>query len=808
MPKTDNLIPFPLNKLHRQFILLFLCFLEFSAAAILILRIAPDPKNAVLFGYSLSRLVLFSLAIVPAGWLLALIGLADYRVRWLQRVESILQKRPLYCGLFLFSLTLLGMVIWLLPIEMLGKYGLIFERGRPLLLVLSFFPAQFSLNWHIRLTRITELPLWRPTLVFLGILLAVSGLILSTGLGITPEQYQHWDAAGIPLTSLQLCVLFLCGVLLFGLLELIKPCLFTRYAGILDGLIILALFVGAILLWMSTPFSDSYSYQSTRPAAPYFQAYPASDAIRYDSVALSVSKGFGLEAFTDKPLYIVFLALLHVFAGYDYNLLAWMQTVFLALMVPLLYLFGRSFHGRLFGLLLAGIVLLRLQNGILLSNVLIYNITPRQFMTEVPTMLGIIVSASALFFWMTSSGKCNWWAFVTGAALGAVSLIRLNPFLLILATPIFLFIALFRSKKVWLIQCVFFFLGWALLVGPWLVTGRDQAGTMYYFGKLQFLNIGNRHGFVPPIGNEMVFDRFHNYNLRPVYAGLALPDIDIQTMPGYVMNHGLHNFVGSFLTLPDSLRPDDQLLSVLMKRPYWSEGRDLVAPMQIPFLIINLGLVACGLGWSWKRWRWAGLGPLFVFSVYSLANGFARTSGSRFIVPIDWVAGFYFALGLVCTFQIFPKAFRQLLQAEPEDVVVEQNVVRKASNWPYVMGCVVIVCVASLIPAAQTLIPSSKELCSPVDSTVLQAALPTGQASATFITGEVLYPTVIDKNLSFALLSCRRVLSFSIDDFSARPAVGQRIIMGIVSDSDPRPLLLAIPGKQGQPPQVLWRAGQ
>ena len=64
------------------------------------------------------------------------------------------------------------------------------------------------------------------------------------------------------------------------------------------------------------------------------------------------------------------------------------------------------------------------------------------------------------------------------------------------------------------------------------------------------------------------------------------------------------------------------------------------------FLILNLLLIALGIGVGWKSARFSGLVPLGVFLFYNLANAFARTSGGRYLVPIDWIVLFYFALGL------------------------------------------------------------------------------------------------------------------------------------------------------------------
>jgi hypothetical protein len=785
----------------------FLGCLEFGAAAVLILQFSPDPKNAVFFGYSLLRLAL----VLPAGalalWLLALTSLASYRARVWLNLESNLQKAPLFWGMVVFSLALLAFIILTIPLEGLGIYGDYFERARPLLFVFCLYPAQFSLVWLIKRDwRINWVSL-RPEFISLAALFALGGLIIFSGLGITPEQ-DHWNVAGNPITSLQMLSILLTGVLVFGIFRLIKPQLFPRSGKYVDVLIILALFVAAVYLWNKIPFL--HNEFSARPAAPSFQSFPASDARTHDLGALGVLNGSGIlfRTYTDKPLYMVFLAGLHLFSGYDYNLLSFLQTCFLALMVPFLYVLGKSFHSRLFGFVLAGIVLVRQQNAIALSNLLNFNATPTQLLTEVPTLLGLIVFTYALFEWTRRPGKGSRRAFLVGGILGSVSLIRLNPFLLIPAVPIFLFLILRRRKKEWFQQSVLFLLGCAVLIAPWVMTGTDQSGRSFFIHKF-FDVINVRYGpgsaLPPGIAPELSLGAERQPTLS---AGLALTPIDIHSFPGFVINHTLHNFVGSFLTLPDSLRPTDQQLDILMERPPWSLGKDQVAPRQIPFMLVNLGLLAIGLGWSWKSWKWAGLSPLLVFVVYSLSLGLGRTSGSRYLVPMDWVVGFYFALGLICLLQLLPRPLRHALEAEPGMEFPPQPAAKKPA-W-LVNGAILLVfCVAALVPAAQKIIPPPEALCQAVNPNVLfETPLSSNLApGGRMVYGEILYPEIKKDRLSFGLLTCKKAFSFNITGFHGKLDLGQRVIVGLSGDGRyPRLESIILPPGLENPAQVLWLA--
>jgi hypothetical protein len=786
--------------------LLFLGFLEFGVAAFLILQVEPDQKNAAFLGYSFSRLILFLFTSALALWLLALTILPGYHEQISRRLDFIFQKQPIICGYVLLSLLFLSLIIFAVPFEFLEKYGLYFQRIRPLLFFSCLFPVQLSLNW-IKNSQALNKNFLRLLFICLCTLLAIGGFLFFSGLGLTPEQ-DHWDIGGNPLTSLQLLVILLTGVLIFGFFRIVP---FARKGKYLDVIIMLFLFALAVLFWQET--KAPHNEFSTRPDPPYFQVFPESDAQIHDTGALAILNGGGIffKRYTDKPLYMVFLALLHIFAGYDYNLLTFLHVSFFALMVPILYLLGISFHSRFFGFVLAGIVLVRQQNAILLSNVFNFNALPSQFMTEVPTLLGLIVSACVLFYWLRTPHLGEWRAFIAGGVLGAVSLIRLNPFLLIPTVPVYLFFVLHGYKKAWLSQSIFFMLGCALLILPWAVTGVDQSGRSFFLIKFQDV-INVRYGPSSSLPSNLagsLIPGTHSTSTQPAVssmllsAGPSILPINIHTFPGFVVNHTLHNWVTSFLTLPDSIQPNDQKLAVLVERSYWKLGKEEITLFQIPFILLNLCLLAIGFAWSWKRWKWAGLAPLFVFVVYSLSLGFARTSGSRYIVPIDWIIDFYYVLGVICLSQPLPQLLRQTLQVEPSDNVVSQAVNAKPS-WMTIGAVVIIFCVASFIPAAQLLIPPREALCQSVDASTIKF-IDGAKPDAFFVYGEILYPDAQKDHFAFTLLTCQKTFSFGVSGFQGRLEVGQRIIAALSGDSrHPHLQVIALPPDGNIPAKIIW----
>jgi hypothetical protein len=295
--------------------------------------------------------------------------------------------------------------------------------------------------------------------------------------------------------------------------------------------------------------------------------------------------------------------------------------------------------------------------------------------------------------------------------------------------------------------------------------------------------------------------------LTPLHAGFDIPPISIHTFPGFVINHTLHNFVGAFLTLPDSIQVVDQNLDLLVKRPSWSAGLELVAPAQIPFILLNLIWLALGLGWAWKRWRWAGLTPLFVLIIYSLSLGFGRTSNSRYIVPIDWVVNFYFVLGLLRLIQLVPEAFRRMLEVEPVDVFGKKITSVHTNKWIQLGGVALVICLAILVPAVQKLIPPQAPMCQSGNKDSLVPVLLEQGAPKQFdlVYGEILYPAIKKDHLSFVLLTCDQYIPFEVDGFYGKPAGGQQILAGLsYNGSEPNLMFIALSPAEGEYPKIIW----
>ncbi len=164
-------------------------------------------------------------------------------------------------------------------------------------------------------------------------------------------------------------------------------------------------------------------------------------------------------------------------------------------------------------------------------------------------------------------------------------------------------------------------------------------------------------------------------------ASLALPSVsaggkndEIKPIPVFVTIHFLHNVITSVFIFPSTFEFHDLRHTLKYGAPFWeSYWNGSLTFGQGFFLILNLLLIALGMGAAWKSARLSGLVPLGIFIAYNFSNAFARTSGGRYLVPMDWIVLLYFALGL---FQII--LWGMILFGFKEDVVQNEM---KSVSW-------------------------------------------------------------------------------------------------------------------------------
>ena len=137
-----------------------------------------------------------------------------------------------------------------------------------------------------------------------------------------------------------------------------------------------------------------------------------------------------------------------------------------------------------------------------------------------------------------------------------------------------------------------------------------------------------------------------------------------------IINHGLHNLISSIMTLPMELSFQD------LEHLYTQEGDGLWRDdfqgdyslrqwIAIAFWII-LGSVTIGL--LIKTHGLAGFSIIYFWVVYAFSIGFSRSSGGRYIVPINWIPMLLLAL---CCSLIFSRG----------KIIIDESIPGKLPVW-------------------------------------------------------------------------------------------------------------------------------
>jgi hypothetical protein len=612
--------------------------------------IPSDSKNNLFLGFSASRLGMMIGVLIVAG-VLAFFTYRCFREESFSNYISrnLLQRNEIYLPIFVFA-SILGIVGWIglmLPAyRILPEYLAYYERLYPLILWGALLGVQtvillplirYGSNWHELKTQSSVL---LASLLFAVIFLLIGLFSVITGIGIKPDP-AGWVHPGIPLTGMQLFLVMTTGAFL-AILSQYLPGKFLQSArrtlfgmGWFDGLICLILWIAAVVLWLQAPLAAGYF--DPAPAPPNNEIYPYSDSATYDQIARGIllGNGFANGRVVPRPLYILFLAVLHAIGGNSYNSVVALQVVVLAVFPVLLYLMGEKYQGRILGLLAAALGILREINSIAATPYVRVSHS-RLLLSDLPTAICVVIFTLLIVKWFKDQESRQTLPLAAGGALGLLMLMRTQA---IMFLPFILLGAFFIPKqrfRRWLGNGLLFALGVILSVAPWLIRN-------YYFT--------GQWVFDSPAQTSWVAER---YNLDYMGEGedtsqITSPLQVIIQNPGnvarFVTAHFINNALGTVLILPTYFRLDDLQHVLLTATPFWMDWGSGISLADHYLLVVNLILISIGIGLSWKRWRITGLVPLIVYAAYDLSNAVARNSGWRYMLPVDWVGYFYYCLG-------------------------------------------------------------------------------------------------------------------------------------------------------------------
>ena len=656
-----------------------------SAFAFYIVAMIPsDLKNAVFLGYSSSRLILLGCLAVPFIFFTTLFILAHVSRTFFEQADELVShicedkpKRLFACSL---SLTLLGIgvVTFLMPLERLGVFADQMQRIAPIIylagalglqsMVLQFAWVGGRLYW-------ANLSYWKYCFYIAGGVLAALGILSTwmawTGVGLVPEKY-GWHFPGTPILFSQLFLAWL-ATLPFVVWEkhiekkLIDFQQARRSFFSFDLVICLILWLGAFLLWWNEPMMKE-SYFTPRPTPPNFEHYPYSDAAFYDQTAQSILIGEGRNnEVVLRPLYIFFLAFLHLIGGQEYFGVILFQTLFLAAMPAFAFLLASRLGGRPAGVITAILIIIREKNAIALTDII--EVThSKLLLSDVPTMALMVLAVYAFVNWLEKDDEQKYLGVVAGACFGLVALVRSQAQLLL---PVLIFGMVFsggfqlrRATQ----RTLIFLLGFVLVVTPWVLRNYQVSGRAVIENTEFYIRLF-AGGYSEPddVVDILPGESFDEYNAR----------IKSQIVR-YIFNHPLeigrvyasyflHNEISSVVYFPLSARLYD-LRSYVKQMPFWHNSR-ITFEMQSGLLLsVTLATMVLGLGAAVQRAKFLGAMPLLIHLGYSLSVVPARISGWRYVLPVDWIPQLYYSLGLIqLTAILISLLWNKLPAARPDE---------------------------------------------------------------------------------------------------------------------------------------------
>ena len=638
--------------------------LEGAVVFYLLVSIPADLKNVVFLGYSLQRLLLLGGVFI----LFFLFGLFFLRINFsddllkktILFVENVFNVRLQNFLLYFFSLTLLffGAVLLLMPLERLTWYAAYVQRLAPVIywgggigaqtLIAQYFWRGQKLNWGALFE-------WKKIFIIagavLGPLLAFFAWVNWTGIGLLPEKF-GWHYPGAPIIFSQLFVAWVIALPFIIWSNAIEKWLANFQIRFpfhlrLDTIVCLVLWLAAFLIWWGEPMRKE-SYFTSAPTPPNFEYYPYSDAATYDQPAQIMIIGVGQDnKIILHPLYVFFLAFLHMIGGQQYDHVIFSQILFLAVMPALAYLLASMLGGRGAGILTAILIIFREKNAIALTNVIEISHS-KLLMTDVPVTVLILLMIYLLIKWLGKPSTNNYLGVFAGASYGLAMLIRSHQILLII-TALFIGMAFsggFQPKRA--IQRISaFMLGLAIVVGPWIWRNYEVNGKAEIESSRSFI-AWYAGAYTEPTDSAEILpgespDDFSARIRRQVFQYVLHHPAQLARV---YASYFIRNEIDSLIYLPMSLKLYDPR-SYISSMRFWSDPLISFRTSSGPAFLMVLGLIALGISVAVQRLGFLGWLPLLIHFTYNLGTTIARISGWRFVQPVDWIMQLYYCIGLM-----------------------------------------------------------------------------------------------------------------------------------------------------------------
>lgn len=641
-----------LNKFNKSLPWFFFAAAFQSLIAITALLRVPSE------GLSLARLAL--LGVMGVIFLIGM-GLGLYARRDISRFDWLFTTPVILLSalLALASSLVLFLLRYLNPERFLPYY----ERMSPLLWLLLFLAIEASLfflllkNGFHPQSLTNYKPIFRASVIPLLFLLSLFLFVAITKIGVTPDT-GYWGEPGVAIQGWHFVVALLIGCCVLLLSNVNRVSRLTHYD---TRILPFAIFILAAILWLSVPIetlANSF-YVSITP--PTNMPLPYSDAGFYDFSAQSLLIGTGyFGGIPPRPLYVVFLAFLHLLLDQNYPAIINAQVLVLAFFPVTLYFLAKKLHSPAAGVTVALFAIFREYTGLwIASNTRVAN--SKVFTTDFPTAFSIVIICLVILWWLERRDLRS--TLIAGGAFGVFLLFRTQS---MLTLPfLFLLVLLVLNFKwgEWVKTGIVFVLTMLLAVLPWLTHNYTISGKFSFDDPNQVAIIYSQYAFTGNLDLSQFNPKTDSVRERIISFTLENPAY----VANFITSHFLNTEIGGLLVLP-LIKPFNGLQEPV--NLYWVEWDGNLEWYNAILVLFYLTVAALGFGTAWRRMKWLALVPLAFNLGYAVSNGIARFSSWRYNMPIDWVFYFYFAIGMIELFSIMS----QLFGARVKEVVTEESV--------------------------------------------------------------------------------------------------------------------------------------
>ncbi len=709
------------------FFLLLLSGIEGFVAAIQSGMTPSESERSLLGGLSFERLVLiFGLSLLSFLFL----GLAYWvgrNNRFSERCKSLFSNP--WINLLFGLVALIAWILVFTPASGWGRFGGYKERVTPSLIWLLLLSIQalalpvferIKKNGSISLRDIllSEKELLRKWILVLGTLAALVFFVAVSRIGLIPD-IVYWNDFNLPLLGIQVISVLTSSVLI--LIFLSKMGFFQNNHKLIiqnafpDIVLCLLLWGAAVLIWTGVDMPKSFF--APGPYPPNNEMYPFSDAVLYDREAMKavIGEGIGKDIYLDKPFYIAFLSVIHMIAGNRMSAVVGIQVAVVALFPAILYLLGTRIHSRLAGLLVAFLFILREVNNIQ-GTLWVLSTNSRVLMSESLAGLLLVLFVFFLTRWMQNK-KTIVYLMAAGGFLGLASMARLNPILVMPMAVVGIFVFCWKRWKKAVIYSLILFSMFLASMLPWMIQSHIRSNKFFFFIPTIDGVILKQRAFYAL--NKPLVPEAENNPSEPgqvPYTATPSPSVNndepsnrtwirISGIARYVSGHFFHNLIDSAAIFPTTLTLNSLEDTIKDPESFWSPDWDGQLSTERS-LILGATLLTLSLGMAagWSRSGISGLVPAGFLISYSLATAAVRTSGGRYIIPADWVAILYFAIGIAHIAYWGSKRYGGVLPSPVIEFQPQNNTGQKNLRW--IIGVIInFVLIGSVPVILNNLIP-------------------------------------------------------------------------------------------------------